>query len=176
MFQELPDTSILLSYHGAFNIHTIDTLLKSIRDTLEKLGIDKRTNKSVYSISAECLENILKHGKSFDDKPVEGKFAFSFLDGRLCFLVANHIAVEDRIKLEKKLQNLDNLSMESIKEVYKQDLVNGEISERGGAGLGMYVMAMKSKKNFFYQFTEDEKDHHFYSLKVDIEVESEEIN
>lgn len=170
MFTEIPSNSILVSYHGSFNMQTIDELLKSIRVKLEEQSIDKRSIKSIYSISVECLENIMKHGKSIDNKPVVGKFAFSFLGGKLCFLVANHISTEDKEKLEQKLQTIDNLSLDKIKEIYKHDLVHGQISDRGGAGLGMYVMAMKSNKNFYYQFSEAENDHLFYSLKVDIDL------
>ena len=39
-----------------------------------------------------------------------------------------------------------------MKEIYIDTLTNGEISKKGGAGLGIITMAMKSKNKIEYDF------------------------
>lgn len=173
MFENIPHNTILVSYHGQFDMRTIDMLLKTVKVKLDDIGVDKYSLKSIYNVSVECLENVLKHGKPNHENLVEGSVAYSFMDGKLCLLVANQISKEDKLRLEERLQNMDDLSVDNIKEVYKRDLVHGQISDRGGAGLGMYVVAMKSNKDYDYQIVEEEEDNILYKLKVNINYKLE---
>lgn len=170
LFNDVPRNSILVSYHGQFDMRTIDMLLKTVKVKLDEMGVDKYSSKSIYNVSVECLENVLKHGKPNQNNGVEGKVAYSFMDDQLCIVVANQISQEDKEILEERLKGMDELSVDRIKDVYKRDLINGKISDRGGAGLGMYVMAMKSNKNYDYQIVEDGSGEGgiYYALKVNI--------
>ncbi len=177
MFQEIPSELTLISYTGKFNIRTLDTLISNIRTMLVELNIEKRTSKNIYSISVECLENIMKHGKSqayaHNNREVYGRFAFGRVDNCISFVVSNEVSDNDMERLSKKLSDLDEMELEQIKEKYKYDLINGQISDRGGAGLGMYVMALKSNKNYRYQFIPpgNEKTDPFFTLLVNIECD-----
>ncbi len=177
MFATLPPENLLISYYGDFNMPILDKLIASIKNSLQQLQVDKKNTKSIYSICVECLENIMKHGKPVPENfPVKGRFSFGVKDNKVYFIVGNHISLEDKNKLHNKLQNIDELSLDEIKNIYKHDLIHGSISDRGGAGLGMYVMAMKSNKDYKYQFLPVENvNAYYYSLLVHIDFDIEQI-
>ena len=179
MFEQIPNEQTLISYSGLFNIRVLDSLINNIKQKLAELNIEKRASKNIYSISVECLENIMKHGKVDEltktEREVYGRFVFAKVDGFISFVVSNRLSDHDMERLSKKLGALDEMHLDQIKERYKHDLIHGQISDRGGAGLGMYVMAMKSNKNYRYQFipAKSEEIDPLFSLLVNIEYEEQ---
>ena len=53
--------------------------------------------------------------------------------------------------LFKNIDHLNTLDRPGLKSVYLETLTNGKISKKGGAGLGVIIMAMKSKNLIDYQ-------------------------
>ena len=52
--------------------------------------------------------------------------------------------------LFKNIDHLNTLDKVGLKSVYLETLTNGQISKKGGAGLGVIIMAMKSKNKIVY--------------------------
>lgn len=149
----IPKDKSLICYDGDFNSQTIDIIMREIRNKLQN-SLHRRTFKSLYSITVECIENIVRHGVSYPNKSaIPGYFILSETEKDVSFIVANRIGTEDKIVLENRFNFLTHSDLDDIKKRYKNDLMFGEISDKGGAGLGMYVMAMKSNKNFKFDFT-----------------------
>ena len=65
-------------------------------------------------------------------------------------LISNH-KTDSIIEAINRLNNEDQAG---VKQIYLKTLTNGEISEKGGAGLGIITMAMKSKNEIKYQVTQ----------------------
>ena len=55
--------------------------------------------------------------------------------------------------LFKNIDYLNTLDKAGLKSVYLETLTNGQISKKGGAGLGVIIMAMKSKNKIVYSST-----------------------
>ena len=49
------------------------------------------------------------------------------------------------MSLNQAVNRLNNVDADGVKKIYLETLTNGEISKKGGAGLGIITMAMKSK-------------------------------
>jgi hypothetical protein len=54
-------------------------------------------------------------------------------------------------KISKNIDHLNTLERPELKTLYLETLTNGQISEKGGAGLGIIIMAMKSKNKIDYK-------------------------
>ena len=66
-------------------------------------------------------------------------------------LISNH-KTDSIIEAINRLNNEDQAG---VKQIYLKTLTNGEISEKGGAGLGIITMAMKSKNEIKYKVTKN---------------------
>ena len=53
--------------------------------------------------------------------------------------------------LSNNIDHLNTLDKVGLKSIYLETLTNGKISIKGGAGLGVIIMAMKSKNIIDYQ-------------------------
>jgi len=76
-------------------------------------------------------------------------------------------------KAEGKLEKINSLDKEGLKELYKAIIKNTTISEKGGAGLGFVDMARKSGTKLEYEFPEMSTDYAFFCLKVNVSREKE---
>ena len=67
-----------------------------------------------------------------------------------------------------KLEDINAMGKEELKEFYKNVLNNGQMSEKGGGGLGMIDIARKSGQKLDYGFMPFDDNHSFFSLNVNI--------
>ena len=76
----------------------------------------------------------------------------------------NHIA-----SLSNNIDHLNTLDKIGLKSIYLETLTNGKISKKGGAGLGVIIMAMKSKNkiDYLYNPIDDEVSLVTLNIKVD---------
>jgi hypothetical protein len=75
--------------------------------------------------------------------------------------------------LDDKLQHINSLDKDGLKDLYKEIIKNTTISEKGGAGLGFVDMARKSGGKLEFEFPEMSADYCFFCLKVNVPRELE---
>jgi hypothetical protein len=67
------------------------------------------------------------------------------------------------------MDEINALSPEEVKEQYKKILSNGQMSDKGGGGLGMIDIARRTGKPLLYDFVPVNDNFSFFSLNVVIE-------
>ena len=162
-----------ISHQGEVNDQVISRLLSDIKKGLVVKDVNKRDFKSIYSISVELIENILRHGVvqvHLTPQIKKGKVNFSISENIVKLEVENLISSEDKSKLEQKYALIKGKQIDEIKDLYRHELIHGSISERGGAGLGIFVMAIKSKNNYQYTLDQHENDQLFYKVIVSFSI------
>jgi hypothetical protein len=88
------------------------------------------------------------------------------------FLTTGNFVLEPKVKsLSQKIDKINTLSQEDLKEMYKFILNHQKLSAKGGGGLGMIDVARKSGHKLTYEFLEFNKDYYFYLLNVKITEE-----
>ena len=60
------------------------------------------------------------------------------------------------------------MSKEELKEFYKKTLNNGQMSKKGGGGLGMIDIARKTGEKLDYNFLEIDNKVSFFTLNIKI--------
>lgn len=70
--------------------------------------------------------------------------------------------------LKKRLDDINLLSKEELKEYYKAVLNNGEMSLKGGGGLGMIDIARKTGEKLNFNFAPVDDKFSFFSLNIKI--------
>ena len=174
--QKIKGQRIVTAYQGEFTQDLLNDLLRTIHDRLADIGVHKRTVKKVYSIIVESLENIVRHGAAISPHEVErskidGCYAFGKTDDQLVITVQNVIENKDREFIESKLKRINSLSKDELKAEYREGLMKGQIAEKGGAGLGFYVVRMKSCSPLDYEFKEFDDTHSYYTVQIKIDVD-----
>jgi len=66
--------------------------------------------------------------------------------------------------LTKILDHINTLDKEGLKELYKTQMREGRLSEKGGAGLGFIDIARKTGRKLHYHFLPIDDETHFFIL------------
>ena len=122
----------------------------------------------------ECLQNLYHHIEDDDESKKHLKKSKSALimvvrneDGYY-IQTGNYIDRTIVTELEERLIKINTLEKEQLREYYKEVLSNGNISEKGTAGLGMIDIARKSGNKLDFKFLDIDQDFSFFSLNVKI--------
>ncbi len=165
IYQKMGDDGVLSAYHGTFDQSVVEMLLKQAKSDMEKRRVDKRALKKTYSILVECLENILKHTYA---KKSDGIVALSIGAERVSITVGNLIKDDEKEMLQQKIDTVNSMDKAALKKLHFNKLIDGEISDKGGAGLGIIEIAMKSQNKIEYFFRNYGENLVFFSLQTSI--------
>jgi hypothetical protein len=116
----------------------------------------------------ECLQNISKHADDFgsNDYMFSGRGIFLVAKGKDDYTVTTGNAV-DNIKipdLKKLLEQVNQLEKDELTELYKKQIKEGRLSDKGGAGLGFIDIKRKTGKNLEYHFLAINEQTSFFLL------------
>ena len=167
MKQKMKKNKVNLAYEGEIT-HQITKAFTSLTETNMSAEEDYNSvQKKVFHVMVECLQNISKHA---DQRSV-----VSSKDGRGLFLVSKgeeeynvttgNVIKNDKVEsLKKMLENINNLDKEGLKQIYKQQIKEGRLSEKDGAGLGFIDIARKTGEKLIYSFLPIDDESSFFIL------------
>jgi hypothetical protein len=154
IYDELIDNGIYLVYLGEFN-HEITKMFTSMaEDDMERNNEDMLTIRRVYHVMVETLQNLSRHSDELADEGDIGRGMFMIgKKGTSYYIItSNKVSSSKKEALEKALIQINTSSKEELKEMYKKQIKEGRISEKGGAGLGLIDIARKTTGKHDYQF------------------------
>lgn len=167
------DKNVIISYYGILDFDTIEILLNKSMQEMDAINTDKSIKKRVVNVMVECLENSYKHSdynnnNSLDVKNYSSKFIFELQDDMFVVTVGNIISSKSIEALKNKIELVNKLSKDSLKKLYKEVITKGQISDKGGAGLGIIDIAIKSGNKIQYKFDPINSDLSYYVIKTRI--------
>lgn len=173
IYEKMRENNIMLTFKGEVSSDLVNSVLKIIEDRLDRTEEDKKTRKKVYNVLVECLQNLCNHIDStdFEVKGYDSKTALLIIETDMngySVVTGNYVPVEKVEGLKVRIDEINSVSKEELRELYKRILNNGQFSEKGGGGLGFIDIARKSgqKLNYTFQKVNDEID--FFSLQINI--------
>lgn len=134
----------IYSFIGPLTESQIQDIAVSVESKLYERGLKKNTVKRTFTILIEGLQNAFIHGHENEYGKYLGLSVFR--KGETIDITI--LAVTDEAHYQKVtglVNELNSLSPEAIKKHYLQVMTNGKISAKGGAGLGLITMVMKSE-------------------------------
>jgi hypothetical protein len=168
---------LILVYQGDFTQETTKSILAMAERNIDSSGEESSIKRKVFNVMVEALQNIVKHSDELVDGTMRSHAAI-FLIGResnrYTIMSGNPIRKENTPKLQKKLEHINSLDKEGLKELYKEIIKNTTISDKGGAGLGFVDMARKSGDKLDFEFPEMSAEYNFFCLKVSVQREGAE--
>ncbi len=152
-FKRLKKDRFCLAYMGVFDDELTETLMRTNETSIQE---PQKLKKRLGFLIAECFQNIIRHSDepelltATNNKP---KIFILRNTGNSHYISStNLISNTKKEGLESKLNSINTLSTEELKAVYLGALVNNEISEKGGGGLGLIEMARKSGSPLSFAF------------------------
>lgn len=168
--------NLILVYQGEFTQETTKSILAMAERNLDSTGEESSIKRKVFNVMVEALQNIVKHSDELVADGIHSHMAI-FLIGkekdRFTIMAGNPIKKTNMPNLKEKLEHINSLDKDGLKDLYKEIIKNTTISDKGGAGLGFVDMARKSGEKLSYEFPEMSPDYCFFCLKVNIARDTE---
>lgn len=175
LFRKMEEDDIILSFKGDITEDLLASVYQIMEARLENEKEEPKRKKKFYHILVECLQNVYHHMVDLKEEkgpePVESTaiFMIGYGPGNSYRIVTgNFISVDFVDDLQKKLERINKLSPEELKAEYLLQLSTTELSEKGGAGLGLIDMARKSGQKLDFSFYPVSASHSFFSLGVTV--------
>lgn len=172
IYNKMERNNILLSFKGEITSDLLTSILQIMENKMENMQEEPKMKKKVYNVLVECLQNLYHHLDEISDVDSErirsAIFMIGKLDGDYSIITGNYILNENINGLKNRLDEVNGLNKEQLKEYYKQVLNNGEMSLRGGGGLGMIDIARKTGEKLEYNFLEIDNKVSFFTLKIKV--------
>lgn len=163
--KKMYDDNILLVHKGDFSHESILTILnivqKNLREEVKKSGAFRK----IYHILVELIQNIGRH--CYKENGIRnGIFMLGKEDSNFIINTGNYIENKHVEGLKHKLDTLSKFDETELKAIYRKTLVEGRLSDKGGAGIGMIDIFRTIKKPLEYKFTKLDDKKTFYAISV----------
>jgi hypothetical protein len=167
-YVKMKKNNINLAYEGEIT-HQITKAFTSLTESsLAKEDDFNTVQKKVFHVMVECLQNISKHAENrnsiITSKDGRGIFMISKDDTEYNVTTGNVINNDKVPKLRDMLENINSLDKDGLKKLYKQQMREGRLSDRGGAGLGFIDIARKTGQKLIYSFLKINEERSFFVL------------
>ncbi len=172
LHDEMASNGFSLVYEGEFSHEVMKMFTSMAERDMDKSNEDKAVKRKVFHVMVECLQNMTKHSDDVDqnDGIGNGLFIVGKKDGYWSVITANRILKEKIEGLKKSIDNINSLNKEDLNALYKKQIREGTLSEKGGAGLGLIDIARKTGRQLDYQFLPlEDNENYFFLLKVRID-------
>lgn len=172
-FRNLNDGSVILSHKGTVTSDLISDSLERVESRLTELGESSRIKKKVYNVLVESLQNLYHHvdelpeGSENEIEPHFGMFTVRVLTpGEYRITTGNFVSSSKVKTLKDKIDKINSLTHDELKDMYKFILNHQKLSAKGGGGLGLVDIARKTGKKLNYGFEHYDDKYYFFSLDI----------
>ena len=175
---ELASSGFPLIYKGEMNHNIMRTFALMANRKIQEKNLSTAVRKRVFHIIIECLQNITKHSDDYDEKERHiGNGMFVVGETKEGFyVITGNIVHNDKLQnLRQRIDLLNNATPEELRQYFIKQMLNGEIDQKGGAGLGLIDIARKSGRKLFYHFVPFDSKSNFFILVVTIPSNHNEI-
>lgn len=167
-YKSMKEHEITLVYEGEIT-HQITKAFTSLTESnMAKEEESNSVQKKVFHVMVECLQNISKHADDFgtNDYLFSGRGIFMVAKGKDEYTVTTGNAIENNKmpELKRLLEQVNSLEKDKLTELYKKQIKEGRLSDKGGAGLGFIDIKRKTGKNLEYHFLPITQNASFFLL------------
>ncbi len=171
-YSEKKQGEVVLEYNGSITSELITEALDSIEKSLNLKNEKNRVRKKVYNVFVECLQNLYHHVDYPPlTAPVEHQSNFGIIilskDGTFYRISTGNFVKKEKLNyIKDRIDQVNSLSDEEVRMLYRDILSNEEFSDKGGGGLGMLDIVRKTGNKLEYYFYQFDDEYIFFSLDV----------
>ena len=163
--------NVLYSFQGVIDESITGKISELMNNHFEEKNVPSERRKKFLLIMVECVQNVFHHQlkPEKEGQPFESGIIVSNDSNSNYRIVAGNYIVNSSIKaLSEKIDMMNAMTAEQLRAFYQESLAVAELSEKGGAGLGILDMARKSKMPLQYEFVPIDQHYSFFILAISI--------
>jgi hypothetical protein len=167
LYKTMKTNEINLVYEGEVTQEITKTFTSLTEKSLAKSAESNQVQRKVFNVMVECLQNISKHADSMNEEGEEerrGIVMVSKSADSYSIITGNIIKNEKIAVLQSNLEQVNALNKDGLSDLYKKQIKEGRISDKGGAGLGLIDIAKKTGSKLSYQFKSLSENLSFFIL------------
>lgn len=169
-YSQLLAREIIIAFEGNVTHQVMKAVTSVVEERLDEEGEGEAIQRKVYHIMVECLQNINRHAEAFygevEDYPGRGAILVTKRDDKYAVKTVNLIKNKHAKELNDFLNLINPLPDESLNDMYKSQLTDGHLSDKGGAGLGFIDIRRKTGTRFVFEFVEQDDETSFFIFTV----------
>lgn len=151
----MTDTSSIDFKGDKLNYDKVGELLTLLWTKMEAKGHNVVDIKKVYSIVTEFLENIYKHSDFVEDGQEIVLFKVREKGSNAYIISVQNPVLKEKVeKLSCKIDFINSLNKAGLKKLYQYEIKKRTISPKGGAGLGLIIVARKTENPIYFEAKE----------------------
>lgn len=166
-YSQLTQNGPIFSYLGHLTHAELNNVLKSIEMLLSANYSSKGLQKKLFNLLIEIAQNLYNYLKNPALKEKSAVFIFvTESDNTYKIITGNYLLTCETAGIKSRIEMVNSLNSEELKELYRGILDVGIVSHGGGAGLGFIDLARKSGRKLSYEFEEIDEKFSFFTLEV----------
>lgn len=160
-----------MTFNGGLSFDLIDSIVHVMSCRLDKVEKDINLRKKVFGAVMECLQNLGNHVEDYDLEEVEYDpcsvlFVLDAEDNGYKIITTNFIPNEKVNNLRDRIETIKQLSPPELKKKYNEVLLKESYTEKGGGGLGLLDIALRSDGKIDYEFQPVNETFSLFSFKT----------
>lgn len=172
LYDSMERKNIMLSFKGELTSDLLTSILQIIENKLDRFGETSKVKKRMFNILVECLQNLHHHVEMPPDNADSSTPSAIVMIAKnvtgYSVLTGNFVLTDNADVLKNRLEEINAMSKDEVKALYKSVLADGKMSAKGGGGLGMIDIARKSGEKLEYGFIPFANGSSFFSLNVQV--------
>jgi hypothetical protein len=158
-----------LVYKGPLSHETMKFFTHMAEERITRRCADPSVTRKVFHVMVEMLQNVTRHSADTDDQGSgNGIFVIGERKDYYYIITGNTVLSQEVRELEDSIESLNLLSRDELNDLHKQQIMAGDISLKGGAGLGLIDILRKTGEKYAYQFIRLDNNYHFFVLKATV--------
>ncbi|MDK2841977.1 MAG: hypothetical protein PWQ17_1482 [Anaerophaga sp.] len=167
LYKTMKTNEINLVYEGEVTQEITKTFTSLTEKNMARSEEPNQVQRKVFNVMVECLQNISKHADTLSDETDDDRRGIVMVskgDDSYKIITGNVIRNSKIPGLKESLEHINSLDKAGLSSLYKQQIMEAKLSEKGGAGLGLIDIAKKTGSKLSYQFKELNEDMSFFIL------------
>lgn len=163
------DGIVFLTYGGFLTQGLIAGMTNALEEEVASNENAAKVSSSIYTIFIELAQNMMNYSKSHIDESVQSKGLIvvgSSADGSGYYIVSrNVIDGRDKLKIQERLEEIEGLDKEALRELYRAKRKSAKDVHEKGAGIGFIEIARRCDK-IDHSFTQINENRFYFTLKT----------
>ena len=171
-YKYMREYEISLVYEGEITQPIIKAFLSLTETKMMQQEEPGAVQRKVFHVMVECLQNVSR----YSDSSIEQNYLYAgmgvFIVTRnaqeYCITTGNPMETSKISELKSMLETINGLDKEALNELYKKQIKEGQLHDKGGAGLGFIDIRRKTGNNLSYEFMPLDDVYSFFILSSSV--------
>ena len=164
------NTGFKFNFKGGAIFENVNNKIIDLNSKLDSSKFPLMVSKRVYAITVELLYNTIYHGVESADGNPDIEYSVSATPENVIIKSSNYILHKEVEAFRDIVCDLNQLSFDDLRKKKSHQIKNGGITPKGGAGLGLIDICMKSDLPVEINFKTIDKDLDWLTLEVKINL------